>query len=92
MEIEEAGFYQGVEMDENFPLFNSPQPRDLGLPRLPAPRRLREVEVVLSGSPMTKVFLFCKKVEQGIDRRVLISEYDVHLQSWADRQAAIVIV
>jgi hypothetical protein len=74
IEIEEAGFYQGLEMDENFPLYYSPQPRDLGLPRLPATYRLREVEVVLSGSPMTKVLLFCKKRQRSIDRRVLLSE------------------
>jgi hypothetical protein len=84
MEIEETDFYKDVDTADDFPLPSSPRPQDLSLPTLPESYRIREVEVVLSGAPMDKILLFCKQKQEGIDCRVLISEYNVHLQCWID--------
>jgi hypothetical protein len=84
MEIEERDFYKDVDTADDFPLPSSPRPQDLSLPTLPESYRIREVEVVLLGAPMDKVLLFCKQKQEGLDCRVLISEYNVHLQHWID--------
>ena len=84
MEIEERDFYKDVDTADNFPLPSSPRPRDLSLPTLPESYRIHEVAVVLSGAPVDKILLFCKQKQEGIDCRVLISEYNVHLQRWVD--------
>ena len=86
MEIEERDFYKDVDTADDFPLPSSPRPQDLSLPTLPESYRIREVEVVLSGAPMDKILLFCKQEQEGIDCRVLISEYNVHLQRWIDER------
>ena len=82
IEIEERDFYKDVDTADDFPLPSSPRPQDLSLPTLPESYRMREVEVVLSGTPMDKILLFCKQEQGGIDKRCLISEYNVHLQRW----------
>jgi Fungal specific transcription factor domain/Fungal Zn(2)-Cys(6) binuclear cluster domain len=84
MAIEERDFYKDVDTADDFPLPSSPRPQDLSLPTLPESYRIREVEVVLSGAPMDKILLFCKQKQEGIDCRVLISEYNVHSQRWID--------
>jgi hypothetical protein len=84
MEIEERDFYKDVDTADDFPLPSSPRPRDLSLPILPESYRIHEVEVVLSDAPVDKILLFCKQKQEGIDCRVLISEYNVHLQRWID--------
>jgi hypothetical protein len=84
MAIEERDFYKDVDTADDFPLPSSPRPQDLSLPTLPESYRIREVEMVLSGAPMDKILLFCKQKQEGIDCRVLISEYNVHSQHWID--------
>ncbi|KAK7419780.1 hypothetical protein QQX98_003152 [Neonectria punicea] len=82
MHIEEGDFYKGLDTVEDFSLASPPSSRDLLLPTLPKSRRIREVEVVLSGTPMDKILLFCKQKQARGDCRVLLSEYDVRLQRW----------
>lgn len=84
MEVEERDFYGDVDTADDFPLCSSPCPRDLALPALPESYRLRELEVVLSGAPMDRILLFCKQEQDGIDCRVLVSEYDARLRRWVD--------
>ena len=84
IEIEERDFYKDVDTAGDFPLPSSPRPQDLSLPILPVSYRIREVEVLLSGAPMDKILLFCKQKQEGIDCRVLLSEYNVHSQRWID--------
>lgn len=87
MDIEERDFYKDLpDTADDFPLTSSPCQQDLSLPTLPESYRIREVEVVLSGTPMDKILLFCKQKQQGTDCRVLISEYNVHLQRWMPKQ------
>ncbi|MCJ1474024.1 hypothetical protein MMC13_002682 [Lambiella insularis] len=86
MEIEEQDFYKDILVDgaDDFPLCSSPHPQHLLLSNLPETFRIRQIEVVLSGNPMDRIFLFCKREEAGMDCRVLLSEYDVHLRRWKD--------
>lgn len=84
LEVEERDFYEDLDLTDDFPLSATPRPQELLLPTLPESYRLSEVEVVLSGAPMDKALLFCKQKQGGVDYRVLISEYDVHLQRWTD--------
>ena len=84
MEMEESDFYKDVNTADDFSLPSSPRPQDLSLPTLPESYRIRDVEVVLSGDPMDRILLFCKQKQEGMDCRVLISEYNVHLQCWID--------
>jgi hypothetical protein len=84
MEIEEKDFYKDFNTVDDFPLSSFPSPQDLSLPTLPESYRIREVEVVLSGTPMDKILLFCKQKRKGIDFRVLLSKFNVHLQRWTD--------
>ena len=86
METEERDFYKDVDTADDFPLPSSPRPQDLSLPTLPLSYRIREVEVVLSGCPMDKILLFCKQKQEGLDCRILISEYNLHLQCWIDER------
>ncbi|KAF2714102.1 hypothetical protein K504DRAFT_425277 [Pleomassaria siparia CBS 279.74] len=84
IELEEGDFYEHLPVNDDFSILDPPTSRDLEVPVLPVSRRLREIEVVLSGAPMDKVLLFCKRTLYGTDRRVLLSEYNVHLQRWID--------
>ncbi|KAM5345680.1 hypothetical protein ACJ41O_011541 [Fusarium nematophilum] len=86
MELEEQGFYDGSDTADDFALGSSPREADLSLPVLPESNRLREVEVELSGAPMDSILLLCKKRQQGVDGRVLVSQYDVHEQRWTNGQ------
>ena len=83
MALEEGYLYEFSKTD-NFALFSSPDARDLLMPLLPASRRMAEVKVVLSGSPMDRIVLSCKRSQQGMDRKILASEFDVHSQTWTD--------
>ena len=84
MEVEERGFYKGVADD--FPLASIPLLQDLSLPVLPEEYRMRDVEIVLSGAPLDRILLFCKRKEgDGGDCRVLVAEYDVYLRRWTDK-------
>lgn len=84
MEVEENDFYSKFNTMDNFPINESPTFYDLSLPTLPDAYRMREVEVVLSGNPMEKILLFCKRQQDGVYVRVLVSEYDVGMQCWVD--------
>jgi hypothetical protein len=84
MEIEEGDYYKSPDIDDNFPLGATPTPVELELPILPKLYRVCELEVVLSGAPLDRVLLFCKRKVDDVDRRVLLSEYDVHTQRWSD--------
>lgn len=86
MDVEERDFYKDLDKADDFSLSSSPRPRDLSLPTLPESYRIRDVEMVLSGDPTDKILLFCKQKQEGMDCRVLISEYDVHLQCWIDKR------
>lgn len=84
MEIEEGDFYDAVEKDDDFPLDSAPQAGDLSSPKLPESRRIREVEMELSGTPLKEVSLFRKQDQRGVCRKVLVSTYDVLSQRWLD--------
>lgn len=84
MATEERNFYQGFDTNDSFPICSLSSAQDLVLPALPDSHRLREVEIVLSGAPMDKILLFCKRREQGTPSRVLISTYHVGLQRWIE--------
>ncbi|KAH8884691.1 hypothetical protein GQ53DRAFT_879816 [Thozetella sp. PMI_491] len=84
MEIEERDFYRHLKTTESFALSNVPRLQDLQLPPLPGSYRLRGVEPVLSGSPMDKILLFCKQIQNGADRRLCISEYSLLTDSWKE--------
>ena len=86
MQMEERDFYKNVHTEDDFSLPSSPRPQDLSLPTLPESYRIRDVEVVLSGDPMDRILLFCVQRQEGIDCRVLISVYSVHLQCWIDER------
>lgn len=86
MQMEERDFYKDVNTADDFSLLSSPRPQDLSLPPLPESYRIRDVEVVLSGDPMDRILLFCMQRHEGIDFRVLISVYSVHLQCWIDER------
>ena len=86
MQMEERDFYKDVHTADDFSLLSSPRPQDLSLPTLPESYRIRDVEVVLSGDPMDRILLFCVQRQEGIDCRVLISVYSVHLQCWIDEK------
>ncbi|CAG7563124.1 unnamed protein product [Fusarium equiseti] len=84
IELEEGDFYQGVDLGDDFPLNSSMRDRDLQLPLLPEYLRLGEIETELSGAPMNKILLYGKREQEGINRRVLLSEYSVSKQTWKD--------
>jgi hypothetical protein len=84
MEIEERDYYKDTDTADDFPLSSSPSPRDLSLPPLPESYRIHDVEVVLSGDPMDKVLLLCRRRQGGIDCKVRIGEYHVSSQHWMD--------
>ena len=88
VKIEERGFYNNTDMVQespsanDFPHLRYPNKQDLSLPRLPSAFRLRDVQVILVGAPLDKVLLFCTRRVNGKDRKVRISEYDVHSHRW----------
>ncbi len=84
METEERDFYKDIDTADDFSLPSSPSPQDLSLPALPESYRIRDVEVVLSSEPLDRILLFCKQEQEGVDCRVLLSEYNVHLRCWID--------
>ena len=84
MLIEEGDMYNNIEDDEEFPLNSLPSVSDLHRPVPDKLQRLRDVEMVLEGAPMHKVSLFCKKTVDGVENKVLLSEYNVHAQRWND--------
>lgn len=84
MEVEENDFYSNIDTMDSFPINGSPTCYDLLLPTLPDSYRMREVEVVLSGNPTEKILLFCKRQQQSVYLRVLLSEYIVGMQCWVD--------
>lgn len=86
LQMEERDFYKDVDTADDFSLSSSPRSQDLSVPTLPEPYRIRDVEVVLSGDPMDRISLFCVQRKEGIDCRVLISVYSVHLQCWIDER------
>ena len=86
MQMEERDFYKNFNTADDFLLPSSPRPEDLSLPILPESYRIRDVEVVLSGDPMDRILLFCVQRHEGIDFRVPLSVYSVHLQCWIDER------
>ncbi|KAF2498731.1 hypothetical protein BU16DRAFT_615737 [Lophium mytilinum] len=86
MEVEERGFYEGVDMGDEAELESEIKELDLEMETLPQEYRLREVEVLLEGAPMDRILVFCKRRTVGIEERVLVSEYDVSLGRWKDEE------
>lgn len=85
IKIEERDSYEDVGTADEFLLLGSPRPQDFLLPILPESYRICEIEADLSGAPMDKILLFCKQRKEGMNCRVLLSEYDVHLRRWIDK-------
>ncbi|KAM0191268.1 hypothetical protein ACHAPA_007506 [Fusarium lateritium] len=84
VELEEGDFYQGFDLADDFSLNTPMRDQDYELPLLPESLRVSEVEANLSGAPMDKILLYCKREQQGVNRRVLVSEYTVSEQGWVD--------
>lgn len=84
IELEEGDFYEGIDLQDDFPLNTPMRDRDFQIPLLPEYRRLSEVETELSGAPMDVIRLYGKREQEGINRRVLLSEYSVSEQTWKD--------
>ncbi|KAF4945740.1 hypothetical protein FSARC_14374 [Fusarium sarcochroum] len=84
VEMEEGDFYQGIDLADDFDLNTPIRRQDLQLPMLPESRRMGEVESELSGAPMDKILLYCKREQEGVNRRVLVSEFRVDEQRWVD--------
>ena len=84
VDMEEAGLYRNIDGSRRFlhPEFLRPPHQEL--PSLPDSRRLREVEVVLSGAPMDKIMLFGKRQHDDIHERVLLSQYHIKAGCWKD--------
>lgn len=89
VEIEECNFYNGV--DEAVHFVSGLLDMDIGglkgvdLPVLPEENRLSDVEVVLKGAPVDQILLFAKRKREGGESKVLLSEYDMLLGRWRDR-------
>lgn len=83
VQLEERDFY-GDDKANDFSPIDCPSVEDLSLPVLPETYRMREVEMVLSGSPVDRILLFCKRVGEGEDCRILMSEYNFREQRWSD--------
>lgn len=85
VELEEGDFYQGFDLADDFSLNTPIRDQDYQLPLLPEPYRISEIEASLSGAPMDKILLYCKREQQGVNRRALMSEYSVTEQDWVDK-------
>jgi hypothetical protein len=87
IEIEERDFHNGVGEAVHFVsgFLDLDSFRGVEEPVLSDDYRLRDIEVVLEGSPMARILLFCKRKEDGTYRRVLVSEYNVSSESWTDQ-------
>lgn len=85
VDMEERVLFAGFGLEDYLSLGGKLNPRVSRLPTLPLSYRLREVEMVLLGSPMDRIQLFGKEEREGDGCRVLLSEYDVGLQCWTDR-------
>lgn len=85
VETEEKDYYENIDpLDNVFSLSSAPTSWDLSLPTLPVSYRLRNVEVILSGSPVDRVLLLSRNQEGERDQRVQIGEYDIYTQHWMD--------
>lgn len=89
MNIEEREFYAELAIvNDPFPTTSSARPVDLMFPTIPRSYRLNELEIVLSGAPMDRIELYCKRRLAGGERqRTLLSEFDVNLQKWMDARS-----
>ena len=85
-EIEEGGWDGRWDRNDGFDVYTCPSLEDVvALEILPEERRLRELEVVLSGAPLDRITLFCKQNRKGVEggeARVLIATYDVKAERW----------
>ncbi|KAF4456526.1 putative transcriptional regulatory protein C15D4.02 [Fusarium austroafricanum] len=84
VEMEEGDFYQGVDLNDDFSLNTPMRDVDYQFPLIPKSQRVSEVEAELSGAPMDKILLYCKREQEGINRRTLVSEFNVSEQGWVD--------
>lgn len=92
MEIEEQDFFKNLPAKDDFDLFDLPEEDDFALPPLPETNRLRGIDVVLSGSPLDAVFLYCsRKTPDGGESRVLLGQYDVQLERWMGATSSIIL-
>ncbi|KAH8681805.1 hypothetical protein BX600DRAFT_447335 [Xylariales sp. PMI_506] len=85
MELEEQDYYRGASLDDDFPLSSCPTPRDLQLKTIPDSYRLRGLEVVLSGEPVSTILLWGHRGWESDDKdsqKVLLSQYHVGIQRW----------
>ncbi|KAM0345420.1 hypothetical protein ACHAPU_006583 [Fusarium lateritium] len=84
IELEEGDFYKGFDLADDFALNTPMRDQDYQLPLLPGSYRMSEVETELTGAPTDKILLYCKREQEGVNRRVLVSEYNVVEQDWVD--------
>lgn len=82
MEIEEDGFHENIGATDNFEITSLPTSEDLSLPALPGSHRIGQLDVVLSGSPLEEISLFCRQKDNDAGGKVRIGRYDVSLQQW----------
>ena len=79
MVIEERGFYEGLDIVDDFPLDAMPKSQDLRLPTLPSSYRIDELLVELSDEPEDSVVLHYRQKQTGEEwrmSRVSISSRD----------------
>ncbi|KAG9236962.1 C6 zinc finger domain protein [Amylocarpus encephaloides] len=86
LQIEEGEFYEGLSIDDDFPLLGCPSPEDLSAPILPEIYRIRKLEVVLNGAPVDTISLFYGDMLDGVDCRVLLAEFDMNAKAWKDKE------
>ncbi|KAI1491151.1 hypothetical protein F5X96DRAFT_632660 [Biscogniauxia mediterranea] len=82
--IEEQDFYDGFAMDDEFPVDQVPEKRDLFLPPLPESYRLHDVRVILPDHAMEKTMLRCRRKGGDGVWEYIAREYDPLSQCWKD--------
>ncbi|KAI0595471.1 hypothetical protein F4775DRAFT_569171 [Biscogniauxia sp. FL1348] len=82
--IEEQDFYDGSAKDDEFPVDQVPEKRDLFLPSLPESYRLRDVQVALPDHAIGKTTLRCRRRGDDGVWEYIAREYDPLTQCWED--------
>ncbi|TAQ85922.1 hypothetical protein B7494_g5751 [Chlorociboria aeruginascens] len=84
MRIEERDFYKDVNLDDDFPLYSTPEERDSVLPTLPESYRIHEIQVVLPDDSTGQLLLTCRRTPDNGLEKIPPREYDLPSQSWRD--------
>ncbi|KAI4154677.1 MAG: hypothetical protein LQ340_001521 [Diploschistes diacapsis] len=82
MQMEEGHFYEGLSLEDDFPICSSPKESHLLLPALPEQRRIQEVQLVLPDDPVGKVLLRYRQRNEAGLWEVYEREYDVRCRCW----------